>query len=202
MTSPTVNASPVALIEAAIVQRLRSVPRAYTGLAVESYAAELDDEMFGWVRTLPASWVTFSGIKSYKRTGTRSFLVDGDFEVLVAQRALQENTGRLNDGATGADVGAYALLEDNKLALVNQLLGLAIQPLTPGPIRAVMKSRVNREGIWVYAQTFSTQWKEVFEQLAATPDGILQTIGMSYFLKPQHTPPVSPPDTTDLITTA
>lgn len=195
------NQSPVALIEAGIVERLRQVQRAYSGLLIESYAAELDDELFGWVRTLPACWVTFSGIKSYTRTGTRSFQVEGDFEVLVAQRALQENAGRLNAAATGADVGVYALMEDNKVALVNQMLGLAIQPLTPGPVRAVMKSRVNREGIVVYAQTFSSAWKEVFEQQAATPDGTLETVGMNYWIKPDRNMAIDPADKTDVIST-
>ena len=193
--------SPIALIETAIVQRLRTVQRAYSGLVVESYAGQLDDDLFGWVRTLPATWVTFGGAQDYKRTGLRSFKVKGTFEVLVAQRALVENAGRLNAGATGADVGVYALIEDNKLALVNQLLGLAIQPLTPGPIRAVMKSLINRDAVVVYAQEFATEWMEQFEQQGATPGGDLVTVGMQYFIKPQHTPPADPPDKTDLITT-
>jgi phage gp37-like protein len=193
--------SPIALIETAIVERLRSAPRSYTGLLVESYAGQLDDEMFSWIRTLPATWVTFGGAQEYKRTGLRSMKVRGTFEVLCAQRALVENAGRLNLPTTGADVGVYALVEDNKLALVNQQLGLAIQPLTPGPIRAVMKSMVNREAVVVYAQEFHTDWMEVFEQEAATPDGELQAVGMNYFLKPQHNAAVDPADKSDLITT-
>lgn len=194
--------SPIELIETAIVERLRAVPRAYTGLMVESYSGQLDDELFDWVRTLPATWVTFSGAQEYKRTGLRSMKVRGTFEVLCAQRALVENAGRLNRPSTGADVGVYAILEDNKLALVNQQLGLAIQPLTPGPIRAVMKSQVNRAAVVVYSQEFHTDWMEVFEQEAATPGGELQTIGMNYYLKPQHTAPGDPADKSDLITTS
>lgn len=194
--------SPIALIETAMVERLRTVQRAYTGLVVESYAGQLDDEMFGWIRTLPATWVTFGGAQEYKRTGLRSMKVRGTFEVLCAQRALVENAGRLNRPSSGSDVGVYALMEDNKLALVNQQLGLAIQPLTPGPIRPVMKSMVNREAIVVYSQEFHTDWMEVFEQEAATPGGELQTIGMDYYLKPQHTPPGDAADKSDLITTS
>lgn len=192
----------IALIEQGIVERLRTVPRAYTGLTVESYGGQLDDELFGWVRTLPAAWVTFGGAQEVKRTGARSFKVRGTFEVLCAQRALVENAGRLNPAAKGQDVGVYALLEDNKLALVNQQLGLAIQPLTPGPIRAVMKGLVNRDAIVVYAQEFSSEWMEVFEQEAAAPDGELQTVGMNYFLKPQHNVNTDPADKADVITTS
>jgi phage gp37-like protein len=191
----------VSLIEAAMVERLRAVPRDYAGLAVESYAGQLDDELFSWVRTLPATWVTFSGLTEFKRTSIRAFKAHGKFEVLVAQRDLKENAGRLNGASSGGAVGAYALLDDNKRALVNQKLDLAIQPFTPGPIRAVMKSMVNREAIVVYAQEFSTEWQEVFSDAPAVPDGELQTIGMSYYLKPQHTAPGDPADKTDLITT-
>lgn len=193
--------SPIALIEQAIVEQLRAAPRAYTGLVVESYAGQLDDELFDWVRTLPATWVTFGGAQDYKRTGLRSFKVRGTFEVLCAQRALVENAGRLNPTGRGQDVGVYALMEDNKLALVNQLLGLAIQPLTPGPIRAVMKSRVNRDAVVVYAQEFHTEWQEVFAQEAATPGATLVTVGMNYFIKPDRNMATDPADKTDLITT-
>ena len=193
--------SPISQIEQAIVAQLRTVPRAYTGLLVESYAAQLGDEMFGWIRKLPAVWVTFGQAQEVKRLGAHSFLMRGTFEVLSAQRALVENTGRLAGTDKGADVGVYELLEDNKLALVNQKLGLAIQPIAPGAIRPVMKSMVNRDAVVIYAQEFHTQWMEVFEDPAVTPAGELQTVGFSYYLKPQHTPPGDAPDKTDLLTT-
>lgn len=193
--------SPIALIEQAIVQRLRSVPRGYAGLQVESYAGQLDDELFAWVRTLPASWVTFNQVQDVKRVGAHSLRHHGSFEVLCAQRALQENAGRLNSAASGADVGVYQLLEDNKLALVNQALGLPIQALQPGAIRPVMKGLVNREAVVVYAQEFHTAWQEVFEDPAATPAGELQTVGFSYYLKPQHAAPGDAPDASDVLTT-
>jgi phage gp37-like protein len=193
--------SPIRLIELAILERLRAAQRAYAGLTVESYAAQLDDELFAWVRTLPAVWVTFGTAQEVKRLGAHSFLMKATFEVVCAQRALQENAGRLNTDASGVDVGVYELLEDNKLALINQSLGLAIQPLTPGAIRPMMKSMVNRDAVVVYAQEFHTQWQEVYEDPASLPEGELQTVGFSYYLKPQHTPPVDAPDATDMATT-
>jgi len=194
------SASPIALIENAIVECLRAAPRAYTGLTVTSYAGQLDDELYSWIRTMPAAWVTFSGAPEYKRISLRSMKVRATFEVLCAQRALDENAGRLNDSTNGADVGIYKILEDNKLALVNQQLGLKIHPITPGPIRAVVKNMVNREAVVVYGQEFSTEWTESFEQEAAVPGGELQTIGMDFYLKPQHTAPGDPADKSDLIT--
>lgn len=192
--------SPITLIENAIVARLRTVQRAYKPL-VESYAAQLDDGMFGWIRTLPAVWVTFDQVGESKRVGAHSFIMSATFEVLSAQRALGENAGRLAGSDKGAAVGVYELLEDNKLALVNQQLGLAIQPIKPGAIRPVMKGLVEREAVVVYAQAFHTQWQEVFEDPAATPAGMLETVGFNYYLKPQHSAPADPADKTDLLTT-
>ena len=193
--------SPIRQIELAILERLRAVQRSYSGLTLESYAAQLDDELFAWVRTLPAVWVTFGTAQEVKRLGAHSFLMKATFEVVCAQRALQENAGRLNAAANGADVGVYELLEDNKLALVNQSLGLAIQPITPGAIRPMMKSMVNRDAVVVYAQEFHTQWQEVFEDAASLPAGVLETVGFNYFLKPQHSSPADAPDAIDLATT-
>lgn len=189
--------SPVTQIELAIVERLRAVVRPYQGLQVESYAGELDDELFTWVRTLPAIWVTFGQAQEVKRTGARSFKVSGTFEVLSAQRALNENERRLKPGAAGYSVGVYQMVEDNKLALVNQTLGLEIQPITPGAIRPVMKSMVNRDGIAVYSQEFKTQWMEIYPDPELTPGGTLITVGLNYLLKPGD----ETVDSTDTLTT-
>lgn len=193
--------SPIRQIEQAMLAQLRTVPRNYAGLLIESYAAQLDDDMFAWLRTLPASWVTFGQAQEIKRVSTRSFKVHATFEVLCAQRALQENAGRLNATAA-ADVGVYELLEDNKLALANQQLGLAIEPITPGAIRAVMKGLVNRDAVVVYAQEFRTHWFETIPEAGAVPDGTLVTVGFDYFLKPQHSAGTDAPDKSDLLTTS
>lgn len=189
--------SPIRQIELAVLQQLRSVPRVCGGLQIESYAAQLDDELFGWVRTLPAVWVTFSQAQEVKRTGARSFIVGATFEVVCAQRALQENDGRLKPDTSGSSVGVYELLEDNKLALANQTLGLAIQPITPGAIRPLMKSLVNRDAVAVYAQEFKTLWQETLPEPGLTPAGDLVSVGLNYLLKPGD----EVADSTDLVTT-
>lgn len=189
--------SPIRQIELAVLAQLRAVVRSYTGLQIESYAAQLDDELFAWVRTLPAVWVTFGQAQEIRRTGARSFMVGATFEVVCAQRALEENDGRLNPTTSGANVGVYELLEDNKLALANQTLGLLIQPITPGAIRPLMKSLVNRDAVAVYAQEFKTQWIETLPEAALTPDGTLITVGLNYLIKPGD----ELVDSTDTVTT-
>jgi phage gp37-like protein len=193
--------SPILLIEQAIVQQLRTVPRSYKPL-IESYAAQLDDEMFGWIRTLPAVWVTFGDVKNVQRKGVHSYIHSGTFEVLSAQRALGENAGRMAGEARADSLGVYELLEHNKLALVNQKLGLPIDPITPGPIRPVMKGMVNNHAVVIYAQEFSTRWMEVYPDPDSVPAGELVSVGLEYFLKPQHSHPGDPPDKTDTLTTS
>lgn len=189
--------SPVRQIELAMIERLAGAARAYSKVPVESYGAQLDDETFQWIRTLPAIWVTFDAITEFKRVGRRTFKVAGNFEVLVAQRNLVENARRLNDATHGRDVGVYELLEDNKLILVNQRLGLEIQPLTPGAVRPVMKGMVNRDAITVLSQSFSTEWMEEYPDPAATPDGDLQLVGLNYLIKPGD----ETVDSSDVVTT-
>ncbi len=174
--------SPVTLIEQGLVNRLRAVTRSYTPL-VESYGAQLDDETFGWIRSLPAVWVTFDGARP-TRVGPRTWRYQGTFEVLVAQRNLVQDRARQADDSRGQDVGVYQLLEDNKLALVNATLGLQIEPLAPGAIRSVAKSLVNRDAITVMAQQFATAWTEIYPDPALAPAGDLITVGLSYLLKP------------------
>jgi len=173
--------SPVRQIEQAMVTRLRAA-RAYEGLMVESYAAQLDDELFEWVRKLPATWVTFDSIAETKRISRREFMVTANFDVLCAQRHLVENARRLN-ATQAADIGVYELLEDNKLLLANQKLGLAIQPLTPGAVRPVMKGQAHRDAVAVYSQAFRTKWIETLPEGAESDDDWIR-IGLDYLIKP------------------
>jgi len=176
--------SPIQQIEQAMLARLRSVSRPYTGLTVESYGAQLDDELFAWVRTVPATWVTFDKVSESTRISRLRFRITGTFEVLCAQRALGENDGRMGGPLLARDVGVYQLLEDNKLALANQKLGLAIAKLTPGPIRSVMKGAAQRDAMAIYAQAFSTTWVEEIPDEELDTDGVLIRVGLHYLLKP------------------
>lgn len=180
-----------------MLARLRDVVRPYTGLTLESYGAQLDDDTFGWVRTLPATWVTFDQVNEAKRLGRKTFQYTGTFEVLCAQRALGESDRRLGGPVQARDVGVYQLLEDNKLALANQKLGLAIHPITPGAIRSVMKGVVQRDAMAVYAQAFRTTWVEEIPDEELSTDGVLVKVGLNYLIKPGD----DTVDTSDLITT-
>ncbi len=187
-------------IELAITARLAQlmVP---AGVTVESYGAQLDDETFAFVRTLPAQWVTFDAITNVKKTGRRTYIYTANFEVLSAQRHLADNARRLNDASQDQDMGAYELIERAKLALAGQKLGLCIQPMEPGAVRSVMKGMASRDAIAIYAQQFSTSWMETLESLDALPpgqaEGELITVGLNYLIKPGD----DATDTSDIVTT-
>ena len=187
-------ASHVRQVELALLERLR-VARGYP-VHVESYGAQLDDELFSWVRKLPAVWVTFEGIREVKASGRRGRIVSAAFEVLCAQRHLRENEGRLNPSERGSDIGLYELLEDNKLLLAGRKLGLQIQPLEAGPIKSVMKGAVRDEAIAIYAQTFITQWQEMQPEPDLDNASELLRIGLDY-LSPIN---ASETEATDLVT--
>jgi phage gp37-like protein len=188
--------SPVRQIELAMTERLRELLTP-TGVTVESYGAQLDDETFEWIRTVPAQWVTFDSITSVKKAGRRTYIYSANFEVLSAQRHLQENARRLNGTNADQDIGAYELVERGKLALAGQTLALAIQPLEPGAVRSVMKGKAGRDAVAVYAQQFSTSWMEELPPDEAVPAGELVSVGLNYLIKPGD----NLTDTSDLVTT-
>jgi phage gp37-like protein len=188
--------SVVRQIELGMLARMRLNAQP-AGITIESYGAQLDDETFGWLRTVPAQWVTFDAITNVQKKGRNTWLYTGSFEVLSAQRHLQENARRLNGEAADQDIGAYELVERAKLLLAGQMLGLAIQPIEPGNVRSVMKGMANRDAVAVYAQQFSTQWLEVLPPEELTPPGELVSVGLNFLIKPgdENT------DTSDLVTT-
>lgn len=187
-------ASPIRQIELALIARL-SIARSYK-VRVESYGAQLDDDTFAWVRTLPAVWVTFDKISESKRVGRHLFKVTGSFEVLSAQRHLNENERRLASTDSGQAIGLYELIEDNKLLLANRSLGLAIQPFTPGELKPVMKGLAGRDAVAIYSQTFTTQWMEEIPDESVDGKTDLLTVGLNYLIKPGD----DTVDTSDLVT--
>ncbi len=188
--------SPVRQIELAMRERLRELLTP-AGVTVESYGAQLDDETFAYVRTLPAQWVTFDAITSVKKTGKRTYIYSANFEVLSAQRHLNDNDRRLNDASADQDVGVYELIERAKLALSGQKLGLAIQQLEPGAVRSVAKTMAGRDAVAIYAQQFSTSWMEELPPEELMRPGELVTVGLNYLIKPGD----EVTDTSDLVTT-
>jgi phage gp37-like protein len=183
MGTQAITAPVYKLIEEAMLAQLRAAQRPYAVKSIESYAGQLDDDAWEWLRGTPAVWVSFVGAPEVTMKGSRTVKVNGKFMVAAAQRNINNNAvARLGDAA---EPGVYQLLEDNKLALWNQQLGLPIQPLMPGATRQLLVGRTRGgEPLAVYAQEFETWWMEQLPEPGATPDGELRSIYLNYFLQP------------------
>ena len=153
----------IALIEAAIVQRLRQgLGKLVTG--VHSYGGELDDEgLYQVVQQLPAAWVTFAGIDKTEavKTSRTKHKAEAKFVVMVAARSLRSEEASRAGGIGHWEIGSYQLIYAVRRLLANQDLGLAIDKLQPRAVRTLFNGRMERqEAMSVYACEFATHWIE------------------------------------------
>ena len=185
----------IAQVEDAIIALIKSavtVPLlGYSVSSVESYGGEFDDDLANEIRRFPAIWVSYAGSGKptrYNSSGTK-WLVPSTFVTMVGARNIrgERNTRHgltLGDG-TVVEVGAYQMLEDVRLLLVNQDFGLEIDRFVPGVVRTLYNTKLNNQAFAIFAQEWHT--KIVVEQprvpLDPTDPDWLR-LGISYFLKP------------------
>lgn len=153
----------IALIEAAIVQRLRQgLGKLVTG--VHSYGGELDDEgLYQVVQQLPAAWVTFAGIDKTEavKTSRTKHKAEAKFVVMVAARSLRSEEASRAGGIGHWEIGSYQLIYAVRRLLANQDFGLAIDNLQPRAVRTLFNGRMERSEVMsVYACEFATHWIE------------------------------------------
>jgi phage gp37-like protein len=170
--------SPIKLIELAMVATLKAgIP----SVLVESYGGQLDDEHSQWLRQLPCIWVTFERTSSVKRVGPRKFRSRARFQVMAAQRMLSaEPAARV--GGHG-EVGVYELLDQRvKALLVDNKLGLAIDPIEPKGLNMVMQGYFGNDAVAVMSLATETGYVETISDI--NEPGEFNSLGIQYFLKP------------------
>lgn len=178
-------------IEDAIIERIKSAADASPGLGyrlkeVASYGGELDDDLAKVVRSFPAVWVTFAGCGKPKPVSTekKKWLTPATFVTMVGARNVRgERATRhgLKVGGEIKEVGAYQMLQDISLLLINQDLGLAIDHLKPGAIRTLYNTKLNGQALAVFAR----EWHTEFIETRPDPDDPMWlTMGINYYLKP------------------
>lgn len=172
--------STVKLIEQALVARLAAKLQ---GVVVESYAGQLDDQLATWVRQLPAVWVTFERLPSQRRVSRRKLHATARFQVMVAQRALVGEPAA-RQGANGFK-GVYDLLDgDVKQALMDQALGLAIEPFHPAGTQMVAQGYFANEAVAVMSAAWVTAFTETVPDLPEEEPAELHTVGLDYSIQP------------------
>ncbi len=153
---------PLAVIEAAMVERLR------LGLgkmvrAVDTYGGELDGSLANVVRRFPAAWVTFKGVLNTRATGTSRARYDahGRFVVMVGASTLRSESATRRGGPRVEDVGTYQLIYAVRRLLTNQDLGLAgVDYLQPGAVRTLFNGAAQGKAASIFALEFDTSWTE------------------------------------------
>lgn len=152
----------ITAVENAIVARLQK------GLGkmvreVKTYGGEFDDEgLAEVVRTFPAAWVTFGGIKKTERVATdrKKWKPHSTFIVMVGTRSVRSEAASRQGGPSTAEVGSNLLIYAVRRLLTQQDLQLPIDEFAPGSVRTLFNTRLNRDAFSVFALEFHTAWIE------------------------------------------
>lgn len=182
-------------IEDAIIDRIKAAAAATPGLGyrlpmVESYGGELDDDLAAVVRKFPAVWVTFAGCKASTRANTQGnkWRTAATFVTMMASRNVRgERATRqgLKVGGAIKEVGVYQMLQDVGLLLAGSDLGLAISPLKPGAIRTLFNTKLNGQGLAVFAREWHCEFIETQPRKPIDPsDPMWLKLGINYYLEP------------------
>lgn len=144
-------------IEAAMAAHLAGAKLPYLR-TVATYGGEFDDGLPGVVRQLPAVWLMFRGSAGEPKamsTSRRTWKIPVAWLVMCGTRDLRNEIARQGSVAS---VGVYRMLSDVARLLVNRDLGLEIEPLAPGPIRAIYNGKTQAQALAIYSQEWRTAY--------------------------------------------
>ncbi len=185
----------ISAIEDAIIARIQAANSATPGLGyklseVESYGGELDGDLAQVVRKFPAVWVTFGGCKaSVKANSSGSkWKTQATFVTLCGSRNVRgeraTRKGLTVDGVI-KEVGVYQIVKDVSLLLAGSGLGLAITPLKRGAIRTLYNTKLNGQGLAVFAREWHCEFIETQPRAPIDPtDPMWMKLGINYYLEP------------------
>lgn len=175
----------IAQIEDAMIARLKSAQGLGYVPQVASYGGEFDGELPNVIRKFPAFWVVLKNIGTPKALGTSrdKWMIPLTFAVLAGARNIRGERETRHGGAGEGEVGVYQMLSDAQALLLNQDLGLAIDPFVPGAVHTLYNTKMGGNGLAVFAQEWHSKYVLSAASLTAQlPD--LLSVGMTYFLQP------------------
>ena len=152
--------NPILTIEKAIIDRLQKA--VYSGVlgykipVIASYSGEGDDDIPHLLKTRsPAVWVAYSGEEA--AAGSRKD-VNAYFSLIVYVRNNKsENAAR--EGSLN-HAGAYQLINDIKRLLIEQDLGLPIEPFSFIEAKPIINARLEK----YYTTMFGLRFKTLYTQ--------------------------------------
>lgn len=202
----------ITTIEQALVARLKS------GLgklvkSVESYGGEFDEENLAEaIKAFPAAWVTFGGVRKSSAVDMRKtkWKAEGSFVVMVGNISTRSEAATRQGGASTREIGTNLLVSAVRRLLTQQALGLEIERLSPGSVRTLYNTRIQKQAFSVFAVEFHTSWVEytlddgtwpqpgagtdestdldnliaTYAGQTATPDADLEGVGLQQYLHP------------------
>lgn len=178
-------------IEQAIIQRVKD-NLGYLR-QVESYGGQFDDELEVWVRAFPACWVTYLGSAKPVRLGAFKYKFTARYATMVGvHNARSEAATRLGDGTVP---GAYQVLDEVRLVLMGEDLGLAISPLLPLAAKTLFNTRTKAQAIAVFSQEWECEYVVTARGGLPLTDDWLRA-GLNYHLIPDD----GKADASDVIT--
>lgn len=176
--------SVITAVEQAICERLKN------GLGrmvddVRSYGGELDAGLDEVIRVLPAAWVTFGGIQQTKATNTtrRKFKASARFVVIVGDKNIRSEADARHGGVLNEEVGTNNLVFAVRRLLSGQDLGLSIDYLSPGRVRTLFHTQIEREAMSVFACEFDTAWIEDALENGSYPTPTIDTNADAIFTR-------------------
>lgn len=122
----------IAAIEDEIVAALQASTLSETCKKIDSYSGQIDDlikEVASMIIGLPAVYVLYFGSR-FSEVANRSFDDEMIFTVVSIAKSLR--------GRAELRTGIYEMLEVEKTTLINNNLGLNIEPLHPQTIEPAM----------------------------------------------------------------
>lgn len=188
----------IAEIEDALIAAIKAATLGYKLGTVASYGGELasDEKTLALIiRQFPAVWVVFNGEANTKPVGTAQdkWLVDASFLLLVATRSGRGERFTRHS-ANAMEVGAYQIIKDLRLLLLNQDLGLMIERFKPGAVKSLFNKKLLKESMAVLSLELKTKYVIAQPAEANQPDWL--RTGFNYYLKPGD----NIADASDLIT--
>ncbi len=152
--------NPILTIEKAIIDRLQKAVNSgvlgYKIPVIASYSGEGDDDIPHLLKTRsPAVWVAYSGEEA--AAGSRKD-VNAYFSLIVYVRNNKsENAAR--EGSLN-HAGAYQLINDIKRLLIEQDLGLPIEPFSFIEAKPIINARLEK----YYTTMFGLRFKTLYTQ--------------------------------------
>ena len=176
----------IAAIEDAIIDAVKAADLGYKLGTIASYGGELaqdENALAVLLRQFPAVWVSFNHETQPVpfNLNKRKWLVTGTFLVLVATRSARGERFTRHSVAKGVEVGAYQIISDLRLLLLNQDLGLKIEPFKPGPVKSLFNKKLLNQTMAVYA--VELHCKYVIEQPEEALRPAWTSINFNYYLR-------------------